>query len=153
MRIAKDTVVTFEYTLTDTEGSVIDSSQGGSPFSYLHGASNIIPGLESALEGHAAGDSLQVTIEPEHAYGLRDDELIQAINREQFQGVEELEIGMQFHSGGPDARVVTVTGIEGDTVTIDGNHPLAGVTLNFDVTVVNVRGASTEELDHGHVHD
>ena len=153
MQIAKHKVVTIDYTLTDDSGTVIDSSQGREPLAYIQGMNNIIPGLEAALEGKAAGDQLQVSIPPEDGYGERNDSLRQEVPRDRFDGAEGLEVGMQFHAqteGGP--LVVTVTGIDGDTVTVDGNHPLAGMTLNFDVKVVGVREPSAEEMDHGHVH-
>lgn len=155
MQISKNKIVSLEYVLTDDQGQVIDRSDEGGAFAYLHGANNIIPGLETALEGHQAGDNVKVTVPPEHAYGERDDNLTQVLDRSQFQGVNELEVGMQFHAGNSDGtgmQVVTVTGLDGDAVTIDANHPLAGVTLNFDVTVRDVREATAEELDHGHVH-
>lgn len=155
MQISKNKVVSLDYVLTDEQGQVIDRSDEGSCFAYLHGANNIIPGLEQALEGHQTGDSLKVTVPPDQAYGERDDDLTQVLDRSQFQGVDQLEVGMQFHAGNPDGtgvQVVTITSLEGDAVTIDANHPLAGVTLNFDVTVREVRDATAEELDHGHVH-
>lgn len=154
MQIRNDAVVTIDYTLTNDAGEVIDSSSGGEPLAYLHGAGNIIPGLEAALEGKASGDSLQVHIEAVDAYGEHHEGLIQVIDRSMFQGVDELAVGMEFHAQANDGgmQVVRIAAIEGDDVTIDGNHPLAGVPLNFDVTVVEVREASAEELEHGHVH-
>jgi FKBP-type peptidyl-prolyl cis-trans isomerase SlyD len=153
MQIAKDKVVSIEYTLKDDEGTLLDTSQGRDPLAYLHGAGNIIPGLEQALEGKQAGESLSVRIDPKDAYGERSDELQQVVPRQLFQGVETLEPGMQFQAqaeGG--VQIVTVKAVEDDNVTVDANHPLAGVTLNFDVSVVEVRDANAEELEHGHVH-
>ncbi len=153
MQIAKHKVVTIDYTLTDDSGTIIDSSEGREPLAYIQGMNNIIPGLEAALEGKVAGDQLNVAIPPDQAYGERNDSLRQEVPKDRFDGAEDLEVGMQFHAqteAGP--LVVTVVGIEGDTVTVDGNHPLAGMTLTFDVKVVEVREASSEELDHGHVH-
>ncbi|ACL71605.1 FKBP-type peptidyl-prolyl cis-trans isomerase [Thioalkalivibrio sulfidiphilus] len=155
MQISKDKVVVLDYVLTDEQGQVIDRSDDASQFAYLHGANNIIPGLEKALEGRSTGDSLKVSIPPAEAYGERDDSLTHTLDRSQFQGVDELQTGMQFHAGNPDGtgmHVVTITAIDGDAVTIDANHPLAGMTLNFDVTVREVRDASAEEIEHGHVH-
>jgi FKBP-type peptidyl-prolyl cis-trans isomerase SlyD len=154
MQIALNTVASIDYTLTDDDGQVLDSSDGREPLSYLHGAGNIIPGLEAALEGKTSGDSLQVHIEATDAYGEHHEGLIQVIDRSMFQGVDELAVGMEFHAQANDGgmQVVRIAAIEGDDVTIDGNHPLAGVPLNFDVTVVEVREASAEELEHGHVH-
>ena len=152
MQIAKDTVVAIDYTLTDDAGTVIDSSRGSEPLAYLHGVGQIIPGLERALEGKAAGDAFQVNIAPADGYGERDDQLQQVVNREMFEG-HAVEVGMQFlaHMAGAQ-HVFTVVGVEGDDVTVDGNHPLAGMALNFDVTVVSVRAATAEELTHGHAH-
>jgi len=153
MHIEARKVVTLNYTLTDNEGNVIDQSTDSS-FAYLHGASNIIPGLESALAGKSAGDSLNVSVEPSEAYGERDPEKTQSVPRNMFPEDTEIEVGMQFHAQGPggETLVVTIAGVEGDTITVDGNHPLAGVPLNFAVEVIEVRDASEEELDHGHVH-
>ncbi|MCG6864475.1 MAG: peptidylprolyl isomerase [Thiogranum sp.] len=153
MHIEARKVVTLNYTLTDKEGNVIDQSTDSS-FAYLHGASNIIPGLESALTGKAAGDSLNVSVEPSEAYGERDPEKTQSVPRNMFPEDTEIEVGMQFHAQGPggETLVVTIAEVEGDTITVDGNHPLAGIPLNFAVEVIEVRDASEEELDHGHVH-
>lgn len=155
MQISNNKVVSLDYVLTDDQGQVIDRSDEGSTFAYLHGARNIIPGLEKALEGHQSGDSVKVTVPPQEAYGERDDHLTQVLDRSRFEGVDELQVGMQFHAGNADGtgiQVVTITALNGDEVTIDANHPLAGVTLNFDVTVRDVREATAEELEHGHVH-
>jgi FKBP-type peptidyl-prolyl cis-trans isomerase SlyD len=153
MAIAENKVITLHYTLTDDAGTVIDQSTDGS-FLYLHGASNIIPGLENALTGKSAGDELKVTVEPEEGYGLRDDSRVESVPREMFPEDSDIKVGSQFHAEGPEGQMITVTvaGVEDDTVTIDGNHPLAGVQLNFDVKVVEVRDASAEELEHGHAH-
>ncbi len=153
MQIEKDKVASIEYTLTSDNGEVLDSSDGKEPLAYIQGIGNLISGLEEALEGKSVGDALQVTISPEKAYGVRNDELIQVVDRSVFQGVEELQVGMQFQAQGDSGtHVIWVTDVEGDQVTIDGNHPLAGETLNFDVKVMDVRDASAEELEHGHVH-
>lgn len=153
MTIAENKVITLHYTLTDDAGTVIDQSTDGS-FCYLHGASNIIPGLENALTGKTAGDELKVIVEPEEGYGLRDDSRLESVPREMFPEDSDIKVGSQFHAEGPEGQMITVTvaGVEDDTVTIDGNHPLAGVQLNFDVKVVEVRDASAEELEHGHAH-
>ncbi len=154
MIISPNKVVRIDYTLTTDADEVIDSSEGGEPLAYLHGARNIIPGLETALEGRKAGDSLNVRIEPADAYGERDDRLVQMVPREMFEDSAEIQVGMQFHSADPEGNVtvVTVTHTTDDTVTVDANHPLAGVPLTFAVTVVEVRDATAEELEHGHVH-
>ena len=153
MAIEKDKVVSIDYTLTGDNGQVLDSSNGREPLAYLHGAGNIIPGLESALEGKDEGDELNVQIPPDQAYGHRDERMVQPVPRTAFQGVADIQPGMQFQAqtnAGP--RLITVVGVEGDQVTIDANHPLAGATLKFDVKVVNVRDATSEEMSHGHVH-
>ena len=154
MLIANQHVVAIDYTLSNDAGEVIDSSAGAEPLVYLHGAGNIIAGLENALVGKTVGDELEVSIEPEDAYGEYSAELITNLGREMFEGVEELEVGMQFHASAPDGgmQIVTIRDIDGDQVTIDGNHPLAGQQLNFKVKVISVRAASEEELAHGHVH-
>jgi len=153
MQIETQKVVTLNYTLTDNEGNVIDQSSDSS-FAYLHGANNIIPGLETALVGKQAGDELTVSVTPEDAYGVRDDEKTQEVPRDAFPEDAEIEPGMQFHAQGPEGApiIVTVAKVADDTVTVDGNHPLAGVHLNFAVEVIEVREASEEELSHGHVH-
>lgn len=153
MKVAENTVVVIDYTLKDNDGSVIDSSEGAGPLAYLHGAGNIIPGLEEALVGKEAGDEVQASIEPGKAYGERHEQLKQDVPRELFSGVDKVEVGMQFQSETEQGPVlVTVTDVKEETVTVDGNHPLAGVHLNFDVTIREVREASEEELEHGHVH-
>ncbi len=153
MQIAQNSVVAFHYTLTNDAGEVLDSSEGREPLTYLHGAGNIIPGLEKQLEGRTTGDKLQAKVAPEEGYGEVQPQLVQEVPRDAFQGVDNVEPGMQFQAqtqGGP--LMVTVTQIDGDTVTVDGNHPLAGQSLNFDVEIAEVREASDEEVEHGHVH-
>lgn len=153
MQIANDVVALIEYTLTDDQGNVIDSSAGGEPLAYLHGAGNIIPGLEDALEGKTVGDSFKVSVTPAEGYGEKDESLLQVVPRSMFSGVDQIEPGMQFHAQTDyGMQVITVAKVEGDNVTVDGNHPLAGQNLNFDVKVMEVRAATAEELEHGHVH-
>ncbi|KPJ81376.1 MAG: peptidylprolyl isomerase [Gammaproteobacteria bacterium SG8_30] len=153
MKIAQEKVVSIHYTLKNAEGSVLDSSSGSDPLAYLHGAGNIIPGLESALEGKEAGEKLAVTVEPGQGYGDRDERLVQDVPRAAFKDVQELAPGMQFQAQGPQGtRLVVVTQVAEETVTVDANHPLAGQTLHFEVEVAEVRDATAEELEHGHVH-
>ncbi len=153
MKVADNTVVVIDYTLTNNEGQVIDSSEGAGPLAYLHGAGNIIPGLEDALLGKEAGDEVKASIEPANAYGERHEALKQEVPAELFSGVEKVEVGMQFQSETDQGPVlVTVTEVGTETITVDGNHPLAGVHLNFDVNIREVREATQEELEHGHVH-
>jgi FKBP-type peptidyl-prolyl cis-trans isomerase SlyD len=152
VEITKDKVVSIDYTLTGDGGEVIDSSKGRDPLNYLHGAGNIIPGLENALNGKNIGDQINISIPPEQGYGLRDPKLSQVVARSAFQGADP-QPGMQFQGQtqhGP--RLITVTDVQGDDITIDANHPLAGKTLNFDVTIKDVRDATAEEIQHGHVH-
>lgn len=153
MQIAKDKVVGIEYTLTDDEGQVLDTSQGREPLFYIHGNGQLIPGLEEELEGKDKGHSSKVSIQPEKAYGNKRDELIHEVNKSQFESEQEVKPGMHFQANTPQGvQRFVVSAVEGDTVTLDGNHPLAGKTLHFDVEVVDVREATEEELDHGHVH-
>ncbi len=153
MNIEKNRVVTLQYTLRDEQGTVIDSSSGRAPLSYIHGKGNIIPGLEQALAGRTAGDKLDVTVAPEHGYGRRDERLVQIVPRTRFTGVSELTPGMQVRSNGPHGqRMLTVVRVERDFVTVDANHPLAGRTLHFSLEVEEVRKATHEEVSHGHVH-
>ena len=153
MQISDNKVALIHYTLTSTEGEVIDTSEGAEPLAYLHGHNNLISGLEQELSGKQQGDKLNVSVEPEQAYGPVVEEMIQTVPRDAFTGVEEINIGMRFEAstaGGPVS--VVVTEVSDETVTVDGNHPLAGKTLNFAVEVVEVREASEDELAHGHVH-
>jgi FKBP-type peptidyl-prolyl cis-trans isomerase SlyD len=152
MQVEKEKVVTIDYTLTDEAGDVLDTSKGGNPLVYLHGAGNLIAGLENALAGKTAGESLKVVLSAEDGYGERDESLLRSVPKEQF-GDETLEVGMQFQARTSEGPVLlTVVGIEAESVTLDANHPLAGKPLAFDVTVVDVRAATAEELTHGHVH-
>ncbi|PIP02643.1 MAG: peptidylprolyl isomerase [Zetaproteobacteria bacterium CG12_big_fil_rev_8_21_14_0_65_54_13] len=153
MQIADKKVVSIHYTLTNGEGEVIDSSRDAEPLVYLHGAQNIIPGLEAALVGKAVGDELEVSIEPADAYGEYNAEMTQVVPREMFEGVDELEAGMEFQAEtAQGVQVIRIAAVDGDQITIDGNHPLAGVKLHFAVNVTEVREATEDELTHGHVH-
>jgi FKBP-type peptidyl-prolyl cis-trans isomerase SlyD len=152
MQIVKQSVVTIDYTLTDPHGEVLDSSTPDEPLTYIHGSGSIIPGLENALAGKSAGDAIQVTIPPADGYGDRDEDLVQAVPRERFPD-GSIEVGMRFHAEGEDGtRVVTVVAVDAQKVTVDANHPLAGMTLAFDVKILEVRDATADELEHGHVH-
>ncbi|MDH5427058.1 MAG: peptidylprolyl isomerase [Nitrospirota bacterium] len=153
--IGKNSVVSVNYTLTDDAGKVLDSSDGSKPMLYLHGSGQIVPGLEKALEGKGEGDALKVRVEPAEAYGEVIPNGVKTIERAAFEGVDVVEVGMAFEAQAPDgsAQHIMVTKVEGDNVTIDINHPLAGVALNFDVKIVSVRAATKEELEHGHSHE
>jgi|SRR5690554_1035647 len=153
--MAQPRVVTIHYTLTNNAGEELDSSrvEGGEPLAYLEGAHNIIGGLESALSDKDTGYQAKVSVEPADAYGEINQELVQPVPRSAFEGVENIEPGMQFQAqtpGGP--QIVRVVEVNDDTVTIDANHPLAGETLHFDVEVIETREATKEEQEHGHVH-
>jgi FKBP-type peptidyl-prolyl cis-trans isomerase SlyD len=153
MQIAQDSVVSIHYTLKNDAGEVLDSSEGAEPLVYMHGNGNLIPGLEQALMGKSAGEKLAVSIAPDQAYGERDASLVQEVPRSAFRNVQTIEVGMQFQADsnqGP--RMVTVVQVTDTTVTVDGNHPLAGEQLHFTVEITEVRAATQEELDHGHVH-
>ncbi|WP_261841367.1 FKBP-type peptidyl-prolyl cis-trans isomerase [Aliamphritea ceti] len=153
MQVADNKIVLIHYTLTNAEGEVLDSSAGGEPLAYLHGQGNIVPGLENALTGKSAGDKQQVEVSAEEGYGLPNEELIQEVERTAFEGIDTIEVGMQFMAQTPwGEQPVVVTSVTDETVVVDGNHPLAGQVLNFDVEVVEVRDASAEELEHGHAH-
>lgn len=150
MEIADARVATIHYTLTDDAGNVIDKSPETQPLAYFHGAGNIVPGLEKALAGKQAGDTLKVDVKPEEGYGLRNDSLVQQVPRTAFQGVDKVEPGMQFRANTQNGPVmVTVVEAGDENVTIDGNHPLAGRTLHFDIEVAGVREASEEEKQVG----
>ncbi|GAA4652214.1 peptidylprolyl isomerase [Kistimonas scapharcae] len=153
MTISDQKAVLIHYTLKNDQGEVLDSSAGHPPLAYLHGAGNIIEGLENALVGKQAGDKLQVTVEPAEAYGEYDENLVQEVPMESFAGIETIEPGMQFHAEGPfGPQIVTVTAVTEESVVVDANAPLAGETLHFDVEVVEVRDATKDELEHGHIH-
>ena len=154
MKVEKDKVVLMHYTLKNDAGDVIDSSDGGDPLPFLQGHGNIIPGLESALEGSKVGDKLDVSIKPEDGYGERMKNAIQEIPSSALQGIDEVKVGMQLQSQDQDgnAFLVTVSKVEDDKITVDGNHPLAGQILHFSVSIESIRKAETEELSHGHVH-
>lgn len=152
MQITDKTAVSFHYTLTNGSGEQLDSSRGEEPLLYLHGAGNIISGLEAALAGKSVGDSFKVTIPPVVAYGELAPDMVQVVSKKMFDGMD-LEIGMQFHADvSHGSGVITITEINGDDVTVDGNHPLAGETLTFEVEVVDVRPATDDEMAHGHIH-
>ena len=154
MTIKENSAVSFHYSLTDDDGQQLDSSAGKEPLAYLHGAGNIIPGLENALTGKAVGDSMSVAVSAAEGYGEVQKELIQDVPRSSFQGVDVIEVGMQFEAqtGQGGSVPVTVTAVTDEIVTVDGNHPLAGKNLNFDVSIEDVRDATEEEIAHGHEH-
>ena len=153
MQIAERTVASFHYTLTSPDGQVIDSSRGREPLPYLHGVGQIVPGLEKAMAGRVAGDTFQVVVPAAEGYGESNPEMMQAVPRAAFPQDVDVLPGMQFEANGPMGPItVVVKSVDADTVTIDANHPLAGMPLHFDIEIVEVREASVEEVLHGHVH-
>ena len=153
MAIGTDSVVSIHYTLKDDTGTVIDRSEAGEPLAYLHGHGNLIPGLEKELTGKNSGDELSVTVPPADGYGEYDNGLVESVPRRALRGIKDVKVGMQLHAqSAQGTHTVTVTKILGDMVTLDGNHPLAGKSLHFEVRIEDVRAATEEELSHGHVH-
>lgn len=153
MQVAKNKVVAIDYRLTDDDGEVLDTSEGNGPLHYLHGIGNIIPGLESELEGKSVGDKFEISVSPEDAYGERDADLIQTVPKDSFEASEELELGMQFELPDEEGGLLfSIAEIKDDVVVIDANHELAGLNLNFDITVREIRDATPEELEHQHAH-
>jgi FKBP-type peptidyl-prolyl cis-trans isomerase SlyD len=153
MQITDKLAVSIHYILTDSTGKQLDSSRDEDPMVYLHGSGQIIPGLENALLGKKAGDKFKTTIAPADAYGERKEDMLQVVPMTMFEGMDKVEEGMQFHADASQGvNVVTVTKVDGDEVTIDGNHPLAGETLTFDVEVMDIRPATEDELSHKHIH-
>lgn len=152
MEITQDKAVLLNYTLKDVDGAVLESSLDSDPLAYLHGHSNIIIGLEKELQGKSEGDSLVATIAPEEAYGERNKDMVQVVDRNLFEGMD-VEPGTQFQAQtSQGVQLVTVVSADDDEVTIDGNHPMAGKTLVFEVEVLEVRDATAEEIEHQHVH-
>jgi len=153
VQLTKDKVANINYTLKDKDSKIMDESNDGT-FIYLHGAKNLIPALEGALEGKTSGDKVNVVVPPENAYGLRDEKKVQRVPRKMFPVDQKLEIGMPFSSATPDGTAVNVviTAIEETEVVIDGNHPLTGVELHFDIEIISVRDATKEELERGRAH-
>lgn len=153
MQVAQHAVVTIDYTLTAPDGEVLDTSDGGQALAYVHGTGALVPGLESALEGKQEGDRFDVRVAPAQGYGERDEALVQVIDRKKLPRGLELEVGIQLQARGEDGdRIVTVVKLEGERVTLDGNHPLAGMQLQFVGEIRDVRAATATERAHGHVH-
>jgi FKBP-type peptidyl-prolyl cis-trans isomerase SlyD len=153
MTVTKDRVVSIDYNLKDSKGDLIDSSPSGEPLVYIHGNDNIIKGLEKHLEGKATGDQVDCVIPAVEGYGERDESLVFKVDKSEFGPDAQVEVGMQFEAHGEEgAQIVTVVGVENSEITIDANHPLAGEELHFSVKVVDIREATSEELEHGHVH-
>ena len=154
MQVSEQKVVTMNYEVADDQGQLIDRSEEGGPLAYIHGNGQLIPGLETALEGRGKGDKVAVDVPPEQGYGERDEKGVQTVARNQFDDSVEIEVGMQFEAEDDDEghQIVTVAAVDGENITLDTNHPLAGKNLRFEVEILDVREASAEELSHGHVH-
>ncbi len=155
MQISKYRVVVLNYVARDDSGEIIDSSEVDGPIRYIHGTEDLIPGLENALEGRESGEKLQVDVPMDEAYGPRDEDLVEQVPRINFEGVDNIAPGMKFQTEMDDGSpfIVTVTAVDDDSVTVDGNHPLAGKNLSFSLEITEVREATSEEIEHGHVHD
>ena len=152
--IKQNSVVTMHYELKDDQGEVLDSSKGQDPLVYLHGAGNIIIGLEEELLGKAVGDQIDAVVSPEKGYGMPVEALVQVVPKTAFgEEIDKVEVGMRFQAETEQGPVpVIVTSMDDDNVTVDGNHPLAGKELHFSVSIAEIRDASAEEVEHGHVH-
>ncbi len=152
MKVAANKVVKMHYSVMDNNDNTIDNSFDGEPLIFIVGTGYLIQGLEDALQGKEAGDTLSASIEPKDGYGERHNELMQAVPKSMFEGME-IEVGMQFRASTDDGdQSVMIIEIQDEEVIVDGNHPLSGITLNFDVEILEVRDATEEELEHGHVH-
>ncbi|MCW8883349.1 MAG: peptidylprolyl isomerase [Sedimenticola sp.] len=154
MQITDFKAVILDYVTRDQSGEIIDSSANDGYLTYIHGTESLIPALEEALSGHQQGEKLSISISCDDAYGERDESLIESVPRENFPGVEQIEVGMQFQTEMEEGVpfMVTVVDLDDESVTVDGNHPLAGKVLNFDLEIIEVRDASSDEIEHGHVH-
>lgn len=153
MQVSKGKVVTFHYSLSNERGDLLDRTSRAEPLSYIHGAGQLLDGIEAALEGASPGDHLEVILPPQQAYGMRKKEWVRIVPRAAFADVEQIEVGMHFQTEGPEGPfLVTVTKVEEEEVTIDANHPLAGETLHFSIDLLSVREPTPEELACGHAH-
>ena len=152
MVVGKNSVVTLHYKMKNAEGQVLDSTESRGPLLYMHGIDPLLPGLQKALEGKEKGANVNVTLQPADAFGVRDERLVQSVPRSAFQAAE-VKVGSQFQASNEGRQLVyTVTKMEGDTITVDGNHGLAGQTITFEVSIQDVRVATPDEIAHGHVH-
>ena len=153
MKISENKVVVLHYAVSDSEDTLIDSSYDHKPLSIIHGTGYLIPGLEDALVDHVVGDKFEVAVSAENAYGDRHDEYVQTVPKSMFDSVEDLAVGSQLRATTDDGeQTVIVIDVTDDEITVDGNHPLAGLDLKFDVDILEVRDATEDELTHGHVH-
>ena len=153
LTIKKNNVVSIDYTLKNNEGTVIDTSSGRSPLVYMHGSGALIPGMEKSLESKSEGDEFHVSITPAEAYGNRDEDLVHKVNRAELAHLQDLALGMELEVQADDTPLVmTIIELTDELVVLDGNHPMSGQTLNFDIQVRSIREATSEEISHGHVH-
>ncbi len=154
MTITDKSVVAIHYTLKNDNGEELDGSSDDEPLVYLHSYGNIIPGLEEALAGKTVGDSLNITVPPEKAYGEKKEEMMGKVPLSAFEGMGEIKAGMRFDAEGEDGhrQMIVIEEVGEEEITVNGNHPMAGLTLHFDVTINSIREATEEELEHGHVH-
>ena len=153
MKITSGMVVSMHYELTDENNDTLDATEGGELFTYLHGHGNIIPGLEKSLEGLSVGDKPHVIVHPAQGYGARDPEAQIEVPRAQFPDDADLSPGDRVSIDSPEGeKIFTITQVSDANVMLDGNHPLAGMILHFDIEVADVRPATEEELEHGHAH-
>ncbi len=155
MKISNNKIASLGYTLKNDDGQVLDKADKEHPFLYMHGTGGIIKGLEKALDDKSTNDSFNLIVAPEDAYGERDVNLTEAVPRTMFEGIDDKELvaGAQFHAQtAQGAQIISIASVEGDTINIDANHPLAGETLHFEVEVLDVRDATEDEIAHGHPH-
>jgi FKBP-type peptidyl-prolyl cis-trans isomerase SlyD len=153
MKISKNSVVIMHYAVSDTEDTLIDSSYDSKPLEIIHGTGYLIPGLEDALVDHQSGDKFEVEVTATQAYGERFDDYVQTVPKSLFEGIDDLAVGSQLRASTDDGeQTVIVIDVQDDEITVDGNHPLAGIDLKFEVEIIDVRAATEEELAHGHVH-
>jgi FKBP-type peptidyl-prolyl cis-trans isomerase SlyD len=154
MAIEQNKVVTMNFTLKDDEGNLLDSTEKGGPFSYISGTNMVLPKLEEALSGMLIGSKKNLKLEAKDGYGNYNDDAIQVVGKENFPEDIVLEVGMEYMANSPDGVKMpfTINNVDGEEITIDFNHPLAGKNLNFDIELLNIRDATAEEISHGHVH-
>jgi len=153
MKIIEQKVVSITMIVKNAEGEIVDQASEQDPLVYLHGHNNLFPALEEELEGKQMGDKVSLTLTPETGYGERDESLVSELPSSQFQGVDTIEAGMMFQADSPQGPVMlTVIGVDGDSIKVDANHPMAGQTLSFEIEVKDIRDATAEEISHGHPH-
>ena len=154
MAIEQNKVVTMNFTLTDDHGNVLDSTEKGGPFSYISGSKMVLPKLEEAVSGMLIGSKKILKLEAKDGYGDYNDDAVQIVGKENFPEDFVLEVGMEYMASNPDGVQMpfVISNVDGEEITVDFNHPLAGKNLNFDIELLNVRDATAEELSHGHVH-